>query len=290
MSSVSPPCAPWTAADARVCIRRPTETDHKYKRGVLGVVTGSPQYPGAAVLTTAAALATGLGMVRFYPETVGVALAALVLQRSPEVVVSPGKVHAWLLGSGVAPAGGWSWSHWRRHRQMAATSKQVAPTVLDAGALHLAGTLNAPTLITPHAGELAALLQGRGVSVAHQAIAADPHTWVVKAQQALGVTVLLKGAQTVVAGEGVCIALPSSTPWLATAGTGDVLAGIVGALVATQHQQLASNPALLAPLAATAAFIHARAADVASGGGPLTAGALIGAIAAVVRELLGAGG
>jgi hydroxyethylthiazole kinase-like uncharacterized protein yjeF len=288
MAPTTPTQTLWTAADARACIRLPTAQDHKYTRGVLGVVTGSRQYPGAAVLTTAAALATGVGMVRFYPDTACATLAALVLQRSPEVVVAPGKVHAWLLGSGVAPAGGWSWSNWLRHRQMATARKQAAPTVLDAGALYLAGTLRAPTLITPHAGELATLLSARGVPVSHQTIAADPLHWAALAQQTLGVTVLLKGAHTVVAGEGVCISLPPSTPWLATAGTGDVLAGIVGALVATWHQELANQPALMAQLAATGAYIHARAADKASGGGPLTANTLIDSIAQVVRELLGA--
>lgn len=288
MTQSTPPQTPWTAADARACIRLPTAHDHKYTRGVLGVVTGSRRYPGAAVLTTAAALATGLGMVRFYPDAAHADLAKLVLQRSPEVVVAPGKVHAWLLGSGVAPAGGGSWSDWLRHRQMTATRAQAAPTVLDAGALHLAGTLRAPTLITPHAGELSMLLCARGVPVSHQTIVADPHHWAVVAQQTLGVTVLLKGARTVVAGEDICIALPPATPWLATAGTGDVLAGIVGALVSAWHQELLRQPTLMAHLAATGAFIHARAADKASGGGPLTATTIIDSIAQVVREVLGA--
>ena len=290
MAPTTPPQTLWTAADACACIRLPTAQDHKYTRGVLGVVTGSRQYPGAAVLTTAAALATGLGMVRFYPDAACATLDTLVLQRSPEVVVAPGKVHAWLLGSGVASAGGGSWSNWLRHRQMAAARKQTAPTVLDAGALHLAGTLRAPTLITPHAGELATLLSARGVPLSHQTIAANPHEWATIAQQTLGVTVVLKGAHTVVAGEGVCITLPPSTPWLATAGTGDVLAGIVGALVATWHLELTQQPALMAKLAATGAYIHACAAESASGGGPLTASALLDAIAPAVRELLGAGG
>jgi len=229
-----------------------------------------------------------LGMVRFYPDAVYADLAALVLHRSPEVVVAPGKVHAWLLGSGVASAGGRSWSNWLRHRQMAAARKQVTPTVLDAGALYLAGTLRVPTLITPHAGELATLLSARGVPVSHQAIAADPPHWAALAQQTLGVTVLLKGAHTVVAGEGVCITLPPSAPWLATAGTGDVLAGIVGALVANWHLELVKQPSLMAKLAATGAYIHARAAESASGGGPLTTTYLIDSIAQVLRELLGA--
>lgn len=311
MPSAHPPWTLWHTADARDCIRVPTAQDHKYTRGVLGMVTGSGPYPGAAVLTTAGALATGVGMVRFQAATAHPSLARLVLQRSPEVVVAPGRVHAWLLGSGVAPPGAWSPANWLRQRQMASAAAQAAPIVLDdglraapivldgglraapivldAGALHLAGRLRAPTLITPHAGELAALLNARDVTVSHQAIAADSQHWARLAQQTLGVTVLLKGANTVVAGEGVCILLAPSTPWLATAGTGDVLAGIVGALVATWHVEVAARPALLAQLAATGAFIHARAAALASGGGPLTASALLDAIGPVVRELLGAG-
>jgi len=274
---------PWTREDARACIRLPTDQDHKYTRGVLGVVTGSRQYPGAAVLTTAAAVATGLGMVRYYPTG---ALAALVLQRSPEVVVAPGKVHAWLLGSGVAPPGGWSLAQGLRHRQMARSRSTCAPTVLDSGALYLAGTLRAPTVITPHAGELAVLLKAHGVEASPREITADPQAWALRAHRLCAATVLLKGAQTVVAGEGVCIALPAATPWLATAGTGDVLSGIVGALLASHHAELAGNPALLGRLAATGAYLHARAADLASDGAPLTATSLIAAIAPALRGIL----
>jgi len=273
----------WTLADANACIRLPQASDHKYTRGVLGVVTGSPQYPGAAVLSTAAALATGLGMVRFYPAG---ELAALVLQRSPEVVIAPGRVNAWLLGSGVASPSGLSISNWWRHRQMKVAQLQAAPTVLDAGALYLAGTLNAPTLITPHAGELATLLTARGVTTSAPAIAAEPHEWAVRAQKVLGVTVLLKGSLTVVAGPGMAITLPPATPWLATAGTGDVLAGIVGALVAGHHAELASNPALLARLAATGAYLHASAAAIASRGAPLTALQLTAEVGTAIRRVL----
>lgn len=286
MTHPAPIFTPWTTENARACVRLPTAHDHKYSRGVLGVVTGSRQYPGAAVLSCAAALATGVGMLRFVPTG---GLAALVLQRCPEVVVAPGKVHAWLLGSGIAPPGGASLGNWLRHWQMVQrvrAPEQMAPAVLDAGALYLAGTLGGPTLITPHAAELARLLGQRGVRASHHEIAADPQKWAVTAQRKLGVTVLLKGARTVVAGPDACIALPEATPWLATAGTGDVLAGIVGALVASQHAELAHNPALLAPLAATGALIHARAADLGSDGAPLTSASLLSAISQALRHIL----
>ena len=59
----------WTSKDAKKCVIVPSDLDNKYSRGVLGVLTGSAQYPGAAVLTTSAAAATGVGMIRFYPSS-----------------------------------------------------------------------------------------------------------------------------------------------------------------------------------------------------------------------------
>ena len=88
----------FTARDAAQCIITPSDLDHKYSRGVLGLITGSAQYPGAAVLTTSAALATGLGMARFHSSS---GLAHLVLHDAPETVVQPGPVTAWLAGSGI---------------------------------------------------------------------------------------------------------------------------------------------------------------------------------------------
>ncbi len=88
----------WSSRDAAKCIITPSDLDHKYSRGVLGVITGSAQYPGAAVLTTAAASATGVGMVRFHSSS---GLAHLVLHSIPSAVVQPGKVAAWVVGSGI---------------------------------------------------------------------------------------------------------------------------------------------------------------------------------------------
>jgi len=273
----------WTVRDAANCITTPSDLDHKYSRGVLGVITGSAQYPGAAVLTSAAASATGIGMIRFHSSS---GLAHLVLHATPSVVVQPGKVTAWLVGSGIGAKKYSDFTTWLRHRWFKLTTLQSVPTVLDAGALHLAGSLEQPTLITPHSGELSKLLTARGVSVSAEAIEGNPKKWVQEAAHTLGVTVLLKGAITYVANDSVLIELPVATPWLATAGTGDVLAGIIGSLVATNTVEILNDYNYLAYVAATGALIHARAAEIASHGGPINAEAVVVAIPTVISQLL----
>jgi hydroxyethylthiazole kinase-like uncharacterized protein yjeF len=273
----------WTARDASKCIITPSDLDHKYSRGVLGVITGSAQYPGAAVLTTAAASATGIGMIRFHSSS---GLAHLVLHTTPSVVVQPGKVTAWLIGSGISAKKNSDITTWLRHRWLKLTSLQSVPTVLDAGALYLAGSLEQPTLITPHSGELSKLLTARGISVSSEAIEGNPKKWAQEAAEVLGVTVLLKGSTTYVANDSVLIELPTATPWLATAGSGDVLAGIIGALVATNTVEILNDYNHLAAVAATGAFIQARAADAASDGGPINAEAIILSIPKVMSGLI----
>jgi hydroxyethylthiazole kinase-like uncharacterized protein yjeF len=273
----------WTAKDASKCIITPSDLDHKYSRGVLGVITGSAQYPGAAVLATAAASATGIGMIRFHSSS---GLAHLVLHTTPSVVVQPGKVTAWLVGSGIEAKKYSDITTWLRHRWFKLTTLQSVPTVLDAGALHLAGSLEQPTLITPHSGELSKLLITRGISVSSEAIEGNPKKWVQEAADVLGVTVLLKGSTTYIANDSVLIELPTATPWLATAGSGDVLAGIIGALIGTNTVEILNDYNHLAAVAATGAFIHARAADVASNGGPIKAEAIILAIPRVISGLI----
>lgn len=273
----------WTAKDAAKCIITPSDLDHKYSRGVLGVITGSARFPGAAVLSTSAASATGLGMIRFHSSS---GLAHLVLHSTPSVVVQPGKVTAWLVGSGIEAKKYADITTWLRHRWYKLTTLQSVPTVLDAGALHLAGSLEQPTLITPHSGELSKLMIARGVQVSPEAIEGDPKKWVQEAADTLGVTVLLKGSTTYVANDSVLIQLPVATPWLATAGTGDVLAGIIGALVATNTVEILNDYNHLAYVAATAALIHARAAESASNGGPINAEAIIEFIPRVITQLI----
>lgn len=258
----------WTRADAATAIRVPVASDDKYSRGVLGVVTGSDTYPGAAVLGVDAALHTGVGMVRYLG---GERASTLVLQRRPEAVTAYGRVQAWLIGSGTDVADQEPASVAIADRALG----QRLPVVLDGGALERVHDATGPVIVTPHRGELARLL-----GVEKSAIAADPAAWAVRASEQVHATVLLKGSTTFVAGPGICLSVTGAPPWLATAGAGDALAGILGALVAGNAE------ADLAVLGATAALIHGRAAARASAGGPFTITALIEAIPATVAELV----
>jgi hydroxyethylthiazole kinase-like uncharacterized protein yjeF len=273
----------WSAKDAKKCIIVPSELDHKYSRGTLGIITGSAKFPGAAVLSTRAASATGLGVIRFHSNS---GLAHLVLHQSPEALVQPGPVTAWLAGSGIDSKKYSDYTTWLRHRWFTLLNRQSVPTVLDAGALHLAGSLEQPTLITPHTGELSQLLAKRGVIASAEIIESNPLHWAQAASELLAVTVLLKGSRTVVAQDDYLIELPIATPWLATAGSGDVLAGIVGALCATNYIEILNDITRLADLAATAAMIHNKAALLASNGGPINAPTIIDAIPAAVASIL----
>jgi hydroxyethylthiazole kinase-like uncharacterized protein yjeF len=273
----------YSAKEAARCIIKPSELDHKYSRGVLGLITGSARYPGAAVLTTSAASATGVGMLRFHSSS---GLAHLVLHQTPEAVVQPGPVNAWLAGSGVEVNKYRDYTTWLRHRWFTLMKNQSVPTVLDAGALPLAGLLQQPTLITPHAGELSRLLNRRGVQVSAEAIESDPWKWAHNAADRLNVTVLLKGFHTVIAHHDYLITLPQATPWLATAGSGDVLAGIVGALTATNYIEILNSPQRFADVAASAAFIHNQAALLSSNGAPISASSLITSITPAIRKIL----
>jgi NAD(P)H-hydrate repair Nnr-like enzyme with NAD(P)H-hydrate dehydratase domain len=262
---------PWTVDDAAEHVAVPGIHDDKYSRGVLGVLTGSDQYPGAAVLGVDAALHTGVGMVRYVG---GRRATDLVLQRRPEAVAGVGRVQAWLIGSGMDHAA----------RDDAALDRAVAdgvPTVLDGGAIDLVHRASAPTVATPHYRELARLT---GQSV--EEIADDPRRAAQRAADGVGATVLVKGHTTWVAGPGILLSVTEASTWLATAGAGDALAGILGALVATHSEQISGDSQLLAKLAATAAVIHGRAARRASGGGPLTILELNASIPATIAELL----
>ncbi|MFH8250814.1 NAD(P)H-hydrate dehydratase [Microbacterium sp. B2969] len=268
----------WTASDVAGALRRPTAADDKYSRGVLGIRTGSAEYPGAAVLGVEAAWRTGLGMVRY----VGSA-RDLVLQRRPETVTQDGRVQAWLIGSGTDASS-------RRGDETHALRGILAgdaPVVVDAGALDLVVAATAPVVVTPHAREHAKLRSALGLSedVDDRAVAAR------ETAAALGGAVLLKGSETIVATpSGWTAVVDAGTPWLATAGTGDVLGGVIGALVAGAAAGGDVDAESLGPLAASGAWLHGRAATLAarfdSVGGPITALDVADALPRAVAEVL----
>ncbi len=256
----------------------PQYAGHKYTRGVLGVVAGSDMYPGAAVLAAMGAARAGVGIIRFVgPQLV----TDHVLRAVPEAVPGDGRVQAWLLGSGVENDRG----------QDAAIATALAsglPCVVDAGALSECArqrtggsraTAADQLLLTPHAGELARVLGEIGHPVDRADVERRPSYFCRLAAELLDATVLLKGPTTLIGrSDGLIYSQNDGLPWLATAGSGDVLAGIAGALMAS------GKPAQDA--GAMAAFVHGRAAIMASKGGPIVASDVAHAAQDVVADLL----
>ncbi|MEU9476470.1 NAD(P)H-hydrate dehydratase [Streptomyces sp. NPDC048191] len=240
-------------ADVARLLPVPSAESDKYRRGVVGIAAGSARYPGAAVLAVSGALRGGAGAVRY----VGPAGEA-VIARFPETLVSDrgpekaGRVQSWVVGPGAGDD--------------AATVAEVlgadVPVLLDADGLRLADRdavrgRTAPTLMTPHAGEAAALLGVRREEVEEARLAA-----VRELAAVYRATVLLKGSTTLVAdaGGGAVRANPTGTSWLATAGSGDVLSGLGGSLLA------AGLPAVDA--GSVAAYLHGLAGRFAADGAP----------------------
>ncbi len=258
----------------------PGPHDDKYTQGVTGVLAGSSTYPGAAVLCTGAAVAATSGMVRYAGSA-----NHEVLAHWPEVIASPtpaaaGRVQAWVVGPGLgtsdAEAAGALWF----------ALDTDLPVLVDADGLtmlaahpDLVANRNAPTVLTPHAGEFARLAG----SPPGSPIGQDRVSATRRLADALGATVLLKGNVTVVADPGGPVYLnPAGQSWAATAGSGDVLSGMIGALLAS------GLPA--GEAAAAAAFVHARAAalsaaDPGPGEAPTSASRILHHIRAALAAL-----
>lgn len=264
----------WSAADAADWLTPPRADDDKYSRGVAGFATGSTRYPGAAVIGVDAAVHAGVGMVRYLgPADVG----ALVLQRRPEAVLEEGRAQAWVVGSGTVDG-----------PEVPFSASEGPAFILDAGAIGRVVTPPASTILTPHAGELARLLGSTRDDVLDDPVAAAR-----EASERSGAVVLLKGATTHVVGGGLVLAVHHATPWLATAGAGDALAGVLGALIATRAARGQLDAAAIARLGATAAFLHGTAARIAAqtgsdgtGGGPFAILELGAALPEAIRRLL----
>lgn len=246
----------WTAMHAAAHLMVPTADSDKYSRGVVGLRTGSDAYPGAAVLGVEAAWRAGAGMVRYAGPA-----GADVLARRPETVLGAGRVQAWVIGSGTDPA---SRDQSERVALRGLLDGEV-PVVVDAGAIDLAVGARAPLVVTPHGREFEGLCARLGL----ETIDTDPESRidaVGRASAALGRAILLKGARTLVATpRGMVLSVRSGTPWLSSAGTGDVLAGVVGALVAADADAAAADSDVLAALVATGAWVHGAAGRLAAG-------------------------
>uniref|UniRef100_UPI00068A0102 NAD(P)H-hydrate dehydratase n=1 Tax=Streptomyces sp. NRRL B-1347 TaxID=1476877 RepID=UPI00068A0102 len=277
LSAYAPAVEALQYADVERLLPEPGADSDKYRRGVLGVVAGSARYPGAAVLAVAGALRGGAGAVRY----VGPAADA-VIARFPEALVSAGpvpkagRVQAWVVGPGLGDGHG---DAGQRLRDVVAAE---VPVLIDADGLRLAdasavrgrAARGVPTLLTPHAGEAAALL---GVGRAEVEAARLDAARELAGRYAA--TVLLKGSTTVVAGAdgGVVRVNPTGTAWLATAGSGDVLSGLAGALLAAG---LGARDA-----GAVGAFLHGLAGRLAAEGAPVGAQDVAEALPAAWRDV-----
>ena len=273
LGPVLPPARIWVLEepDVAASLPEPGTSDDKYTRGVVGVVAGSPQYPGAGVLATGAALHGGAGMVRY----LGLA-PDVVRARYPEVVAHPDarplevQVQAWVVGPGLG-------TDEAAMSLLADVLRTELPVIVDADAITLVAGApglvrdrHAPTVLTPHDREFARLAGEPG---------ADRIAAARRAADDLGATVLLKGNATVVADPGGnAYVNPTGTPWLGTAGTGDVLSGLIGSLLAS------GLPALLA--AGVGAYVHGVAGQLAATGGPPTSADVLAALRPAIAAVL----
>ena len=246
---------------------------------MLGIVAGGERYTGAALLAVTSAVCSGAGMVRYVgPPTP----TLLIRSQVPEAVIGEGQVQAWLVGPGVDIADDSDEGRAQRAAAQSALDSGL-PCVVDAGGLDLiAEPRSTPTLLTPHAGELARLLSRLDVPVDRATVAGAPVTHARRLADLTNSTILLKGSTTLVvapATSDCAVRSQADAPaWLATAGSGDVLAGLAGTLLA----------AGLSPLDAgsVAALVHGLAADAANPGGPVRALGVAHAIPGVVAGLL----
>ncbi len=260
----------------------PGADDDKYSGGVTGVAAGSGTYPGAAVLCAGAAVAATSAMVRYAGTGREAVLAAWPEVIATDTVAEAGRVQAWAVGPGMGLDD-------EAEERLRTVLGADVPVVVDADALTLLARhpgwvreRTAPTVLTPHEGEFARLTGGPVPAdrlAAVRALAAD-----------LGAAVLLKGNVTLISAPGgEAYAEHSGHAWAATAGSGDLLTGIVGALLAA-----GLDPAFACAAAArvhsTAAGIAARGAGAVDGeraGAPVSASAVLACVRAAVRAMRG---
>lgn len=253
-------------------------SDDKYTRGTIGFVTGSEKYPGAALLGINAAFELGIGMVRYLgPETV----SHLVLSNRPETVLGLDRASVLVLGSGIADD-----ETGVQKENLISVQDMDTPLVIDAGAMQIVdlAKVKGPAVLTPHHAEAQRLLTKLGEDWTREEIEQEAQEAATILAQKTGFAVLLKGNISYVAIPGFepMESGPGSTH-LATAGTGDVLAGMIGTLIAKAIARgLPITTGSLAEIALIANQLHSEAAEWAAQRGQFGASAVCDAISSVV--------
>lgn len=270
-------------------VPEPLEDAYKYRRGVVGVSAGSRPYPGAALLVVAGARHVDPGMTRYLDRADG--NAAVILGHFPDVVVdgSPpaGQVRATAWGCGSGFPGDATDA-----ATVAAVLEAHVPVVLDAGALAVVaaeGTVREAildrqahgliTVLTPHEGEFERLAPG--------VLAASPGRLAAarRAAAETGAVIVLKGPGTVVAdpiGQGFIDV--EGTADLGTAGSGDVLTGVIAGILAGAWASGRRDPAVLTSAVAAGVWLHGRAGRLAAAAGPVTAPDIAAAVRPAVQS------
>lgn len=222
-------------------IAKPGAASHKYSRGMVAVVSG-PMH-GASELAALAAYRAGAGYALLLTGGLPHPPHAIVRQRWGTDALDDPRIGAVVIGPGLGRDD-------RAREKLAVALASPHPLVIDGDALHLLGldriqAREAPTILTPHAGEFAALFGvGEGSKIARTQAAARRSNAVV----------VFKGADTVITGpDGAATVAPPSSPWLSVAGTGDVLAGAIATM-------LAQNPSAPLDAASAGVWLHAEAA------------------------------
>jgi hydroxyethylthiazole kinase-like uncharacterized protein yjeF len=259
-----PPLQVLQDGDVRRMLPTPAHNAQKYSRGVLGIEAGSAEYTGAGLLVTSAAVTTGLaGMIRYSGDA-----ESLVRSWHPEVVIGLGQVQAWVVGPGLGQG---------QREKVRRVLAEGLPTVVDAdGLAELPDRCDGPVVLTPHAGELARMLDRERTDIEARMLQAA-----TTAARRWNAVVLLKGARAVIAApDGRVRVNTTGVSWLATAGAGDVLAGMIGTLLAAGLDCFDA--------ASVGAWLHGRAATLASSGGPISAMSLVGSIGEALRAVIDA--
>lgn len=260
-------------------LRPPGENDNKFTRGVVGFVTGSDSYPGAALLGISAAFEAEIGMACYLGPSL---VAQFILSSRPEVVLGVEKADALVIGSGVAT------EDQLQVANIISAAKLTKPLVVDALALQLIDyqQIEAPFILTPHVGEAERLFARLGRVRKHEDILANMVGSAQELADLTGGVVLLKGSMSVLAFSGVApIESGPGSPHLATAGTGDLLAGLIGALAA---KFVASGEQLtfvaLRDIALVANQIISEAAELSADQGEFGASAIGRYISEVINQ------